>query len=396
MRFDDLVAASLSDVAQRGLLRNPRVLAGIRGATAAIAGREVVVMCSNDYLGLAGHPHLADAIASGAQEHGAGSGASRHISGTSTIHVDAEACLAGYVGLPAALLFSTGYAANVGVIQALVGPDDVVFSDALNHASLIDGCRLSRAKVVIYPHGDASELARLLEQHRAGARAAVVVTESVFSMDGDVAPLSALAELARKHRAGLLVDEAHALGIFGPSGRGACAAAGIVPDILVGTLGKSLGLAGAFVSGTPDTVRLVQNLARSYIFSTAPSPALAAAIPVAVELARSADERRTILLQHAAALRSHLASLGYRVQPGPGPIIPIHVGPHDETMQLSGALLEHGVFVHGIRPPTVPPGTSRLRLTPTAAHDEHHIAQVKAAFAALATRYKRIALDTGM
>lgn len=349
-----------------------------------------MVLCSNDYLGLAGSAALTDAVVRGAMEHGAGAGASRHISGTAPAHVAAERSLAAYVRLPSAILFATGYAANIGAIQALAGPGDAVFSDALNHASIIDGCRLSRASVFVYPHGDVAALEHLLAAHRRESRLALVVTESLFSMDGDRAPLEALASACRNHDAGLFVDEAHALGVCGPEGRGLCAEANVAPDVLVGTLGKALGLAGAFVAGPPTSVRLVENKARSFIFSTAPSPAIAAAIPTAVDIARRSDPARARLRSHAAKLRDGLGKLGYRLVPSDGPIIPVHVGSASAAMALSNALLEHGVFVHGIRPPTVPDGTSRLRVTPMATHEDRDIEGALSAFESTREMYDEI------
>jgi 8-amino-7-oxononanoate synthase len=281
------------------------------------------------------------------------------------------------------LLFGSGYAANVGTIQALLGPGDAIFSDALNHASLIDGCRLSRARVHIYRHADPEHLSAMLRAHRPQARAALVVSESLFSMDGDVPPLRDIAALARSHEAGLLVDEAHALGVLGPEGRGLCTAEDVDADLRVGTLGKAFGLSGAFIAGDPEVLHLIQNRARSFVFSTAPPPALAAAAVAAADLVEEADAARATLRRHAARLREGLSASGYHVLDGAGPIIPILVGDAARTMALSGALLERGVFVHGIRPPTVPPGTSRLRVTPMATHSDEQIEAALDAFADL-------------
>jgi 7-keto-8-aminopelargonate synthetase-like enzyme len=257
---------------------------------------------------------------------------------------------------------------------------DAIFSDALNHASLVDGCRLSRARIYVYRHLDTDHLSWLLERHRSQHAAALLVTESVFSMEGDIAPLATLRALSLRHRAGMMVDEAHALGVLGPRGRGVCARDGIVPDLLMGTLGKSFGCSGAFVAGSPATVRLIENRARSYVFSTAPPPALARAIVTATDLVESADERRQTLQSHAALLRGGLQREGYRLLPGNSWIIPVVIGPPTTTMVLSAALAEHGVFVHGIRPPTVPAETSRLRVTPIATHTSIHLANALRAF----------------
>jgi 8-amino-7-oxononanoate synthase len=298
-------------------------------------------------------------------------------------HRAAERSLALYVRQPDAVLFSTGYAGNVGTLQGLVGRDDIIFSDALNHASLIDGARLSRAKVVVYQHGDPADLAAKLREHRHEGRAALVVTESLFSMDGDIPDLAAIAELARTHDAGLVVDEAHALGVLGPQGKGVCASLGIVPDVLLGTLGKALGTQGAFAAADAQVADLIRNRARSYVFSTAPAPALARASEAAVRLVRDADGLRERLTRHARRMREGLRELGYRVPPGESAIIPVLVGDPEPTMRLSSALLERGVFAHGIRPPTVPPGTGRLRVVPMASHTNDDIEEALAAFAAI-------------
>jgi 7-keto-8-aminopelargonate synthetase-like enzyme len=265
----------------------------------------------------------------------------------------------------------------------VVGRDDIVFSDALNHASIIDGARLSRARIIIYQHADPDDLAAKLKAHRAEGRAALVITESLFSMDGDRAPLTELARLAREHHAGFMVDEAHALGVFGPQGRGLCAELGVAPDITVGTLGKALGGQGAFAASSEMVVDLIRNRARSYVFSTAPAPALARAAILGVRLATEADPLRERLRSHFTRLRAELGEMGYQVLPGDSPIIPVMVGEPGPTMQLSQALLERGVFAHGIRPPTVPAGTGRLRVVPMASHSGADIDEALAAFKAV-------------
>jgi 8-amino-7-oxononanoate synthase len=301
-------------------------------------------------------------------------------------HTEAEAAFATFAGTASAVLFSSGYAANLGTIQALVGVGDAVFSDALNHASLIDGCRLSRAEIHVYRHRDAGHLESLLRQHRGRARRALVLTDSLFSMDGVVAPVAELASTARAFDAGFLVDEAHALGVLGPAGRGVCAAEGIQPDILVGTLGKSFGVAGAFVAGHESVVSFIRNRARSFVYSTAPPPAVARAALAALPLVRDADDARTRLLSHASRLRTALREQGFEVPDTNSQILPVLIGENDRTMQLSAELLERGVFVQGIRPPTVPEGTARLRLTPMATHRAEHIDKAIAAFASAAQR----------
>jgi 8-amino-7-oxononanoate synthase len=366
-----------------GLLRSPRTAGGPQGPELDVEGRRILGFCSNDYLGLAGDPRLTQAAAQATKDHGVGSGASRLISGQHTAHRDAEARLARFVAADAALLFSTGYAANVGLLPALCDRRDVIFSDALNHASLIDGCRLSRARVRVYRHRDLDHLRALLRSHRPKARRALIVTDALFSMDGDRAPVAALRQLADPHDAALIVDEAHALGVLGPGGRGVCADAGVRPDVLVGTLGKAFGVAGAFVAASKPVIRLLENRARSYVFSTAPPPAQAATIVHALDMVTQADDRRAHVLSHARRLRRALTDQGWRVVEGDSPIVPVLIGPDDLTMRLSAELFERGIFVQGIRPPTVPAGTSRLRIVPMATHTPAHLDQLISAMHAL-------------
>ncbi|MFW6051736.1 MAG: 8-amino-7-oxononanoate synthase [Myxococcota bacterium] len=356
-----------------GLLRQPRQVDGRQGPRLVADGRDVLCFCSNNYLGLADHPALLEAAHAALDREGLGAGASRLISGTMRAHRLAEDRLATMVGAEASLLFSTGYAANTGVLSALAGRDDVIFSDALNHASLIDGCRLSRASVHVYRHRDPAHLQSLLEAHRPRFRRALIVTDALFSMDGDRAPLAALRTLADQHDAALLVDEAHSLGVLGPHGRGLCVEVGVRPDVLVGTLGKAFGVAGAFAAAKAPVIQLLANRARSFVFSTAPPPSIAAAAAAAVELVTAGDDRRHRLLRHARRLQDALAARGIPMPADHGPIVPLLIGDADVTMQLSAALFERGFFVQGIRPPTVPQGTSRLRIVPTAAHTDAHV-----------------------
>ncbi len=383
MGFQRQIREALAELEAAGLLRRPVRISGPQGPEVEINGAKVLCFCSNNYLGLASHPAIAAASAASPANDGVGAAASRLVTGTMDAHLDAEAAYADFVHAPAAALFSSGYAANVGAIQALAGPGDAIFSDALNHASVIDGARLSRAEVFVYSHRDPEHLQSLLSQHRARARKALIVTDSLFSMDGVMAPLRELHALARDYDAGLMVDEAHALGVFGPNGRGLSAALGIEPDVIVGTLGKSFGLAGAFVAASEEVVTLVRNRARSFVYSTAPPPMLARAAISALRLVRDADHARIRLLEHASKLRSGLAQLGFEIPEGESQIIPVLIGENRRTMQLSAKLLERGVFVQGIRPPTVPAGTARLRLTPMATHQAEQIEQVIAAFASI-------------
>ncbi len=383
MPFESEIRQALAELEGSGLLRNPPRISGPQGPEVSIDGRPILCLCSNNYLGLANHPAIAAAIEASLRIDGVGSAASRLITGTMDAHRQAESAFADFLGRPAAALFSTGYAANVGSVQAVVGPGDVIFSDALNHASLIDGCRLSRARVHVFSHRSADHLESLLRQHRHAGKRALVVTDSLFSMDGDSAPLKEVAGLARSYDAGLLVDEAHALGVFGPEGRGLAAAEGVEPDLIVGTLGKSFGVAGAFVAASAEAVALIRNRARSFVYSTAPPPMLARAAIAALELVRNADDARRVLLDHADALRSGLRRLGFDVPPGSSQILPVLIGGNERTMRLSAELLDRGVFVQGIRPPTVAEGTARLRLTAMATHQPEQIAFAIKAFESL-------------
>jgi glycine C-acetyltransferase/8-amino-7-oxononanoate synthase len=299
---------------------------------------------------------------------GAGAGASRLISGNMPPHGELEQRLAAFEGYESALLFGSGYLANTGTIAALAGRGEVVFSDELNHASIIDGCRLSPADTFVYRHGDAEHLAWGLRQ--AGDRAALIVTDGVFSMDGDVAPLPDLFELARRHRCRLMVDEAHATGVLGPGGRGSVAAAGLSGevDVVVGTLGKALGSYGAYACASAELVEYLLNAARSFVFSTAPPPAAAAAALEALSLLEAHPERVERVAANATTLREALGAEGLSVGGSATQIVPLAVGDAELTMSLSERLLQAGVFAQGIRPPTVPEGTSRLRFSVTATH----------------------------
>jgi 8-amino-7-oxononanoate synthase len=328
-----------------------------------------VAFSSNDYLGLASHPTLLAAATRVLPEQGFGAGAARLVTGNLPAHRELEETLATFLGRPAALAFPSGYQANLGTLTALAGPDDLIVSDAANHASLIDGCRLSRARIAIYAHADAAAAARALSTP-GSFRRRLLVTESLFSMDGDAAPLAALAASAQAADAILIVDEAHALGVSGPGGRGLCAAAGVAPDVLVGTLGKAFGAAGGFVTGDLALRDLLLNRARTFVFTTAPPAPVAAAAAAGVALAASpeGDERR-------ARLRSNVTLLAelLRVEAPPGPILPVVLGKDRLALAAAAALRNEGLFVPAIRPPTVPEGTARLRVTLSSEHSRAEI-----------------------
>jgi len=363
------VAERLEELRDRGLHRRLRLVGGPQGPRVLLDGREVLLLCSNDYLGLTHDPRVREAAAEAAMTWGAGAGASRLISGNMAPHRQLEERLATFKGYEAALLFGSGYLANTGVIAALASRGEVVFSDELNHASIVDGCRLSRAETFVYRHGDAEHLAWGLRE--AGERAALIVTDGVFSMDGDVAPLAELAELARRHRCRLMVDEAHATGALGAGGRGSVAAAGLGEevDVVVGTLGKALGSYGAYVCAGRDIVDYLVNSARPFIFSTAPPPPVLAAASAALGVLESEPLRVERLRENAAALRQALRGEGLAAGGGDSQIVPVAVGDAGKAMELCERALERGVFAQGIRPPTVPDGSSRLRFTAMATHE---------------------------
>ena len=364
------LAQRLEELRDRGLHRRLRLIETPQGARVTLDGRPVLLLCSNNYLGLADDPRVTAAAAEAARRWGAGAGASRLISGNMAPHRELERRLAAFKGYGAALLFGSGYLANSGVIAALAGAGEVVFSDELNHASIVDGCRLSRAETFVYRHADLEHLEWGLRN--AAGRPALIVTDGVFSMDGDVAPLAELLELARRHGCRLAVDEAHATGALGPGGRGSVAAAGLSGevDLVVGTLGKALGSYGAYVCASAETVDYLLNAARPFIFSTAPPPPSVGAAAAALEVLEGEPERVGRLRANAEALRDGLAAAGLDAGASRTQILPILIGGAEPTMRLCERLLERGVFAQGIRPPTVPRGSSRLRLTVMATHGE--------------------------
>jgi len=364
------VAERLEELRESGLHRRLRLVEGAQGPRVLLDGRPVLLLCSNDYLGLAGHPRVREAAAEAALEWGAGAGASRLISGNMSPHRRLEERLAAFKGYETGLLFGSGYLANIGAISALAARGGVVFSDQLNHASIVDGCRLARAETFVYRHCDVEHLAWGLR--KAAGRGSLIVSDSVFSMDGDVAPLADLLRLAREHRCRLLVDEAHATGALGPGGRGAVAEAGLSGevDLVVGTLGKALGSYGAYVCGDADLIEYLLNSARSFVFSTALPPPVLAAAMAALELLEAEPQRVRRLRANAATLRAGLLAEGLAASGGTSQVVPLEVGEAEPTMELCERLLERGVFAQGIRPPTVPPGSSRLRFSVMATHEE--------------------------
>jgi len=379
------LGSRLAELGDRGLLRTLRTVSGAQGPRVVLDGRTVTLLCSNNYLGLAEHPSVREAAAEAALRLGVGAGASRLVSGNMDIHAELEASLAELKGYERGLLFGSGYLANAGAVAALAGPGETVLSDELNHASIVDGCRLARAETFVYRHADPEHLAFGLERARAAGRpGAVVVTDGVFSMDGDVAPLSDVVALARRHGARVMVDEAHATGAIGPGGRGTVAAAGLEDevDVVVGTLGKALGSYGAYVCCDENTARYLVNTARTLIFSTAPPPPAVAGALAAIGVLRAEPERVDKLADNAGALRAALAQEGLEVAAGQTQIVPLVLGEPGATVRACERALGDGVFAQAIRPPTVPEGTSRLRLTAMATHSEEELRRAARVLAA--------------
>lgn len=373
--LDAALAVDLEEVRRAGLERRLRLIEGEQGPAVTIDGKRYLLFCSNNYLGLATHPEVVAAAQAALDRYGASAVSSRLISGHMAAHADLEETIARWKRVEAALVFSTGYQANVGVLTALLGPDDVVLSDALNHASIIDGCRLSRARIAVYRHNDLDHLSERLAE-TAGARRRLVVTESIFSMDGDRAPLAEIADLCERFGAWLMVDEAHAAGVFGPRGAGLAEDCGVTERVAVhvGTLGKALGSFGAYVAGSRKLIDLLVNRARPFIFTTGLPPASAAAARAAIEVVECEPERARGLLERAARLATDLRRAGLTVPHVDSQILPVLVGEAERAVAVGARLLEEGVYVAAIRPPTVPPGTSRLRVSLMATHTDTDIA----------------------
>jgi 8-amino-7-oxononanoate synthase len=377
----DFIQAELAAIREAGLYRRLRRVENEQGPTLILDGREVINFSSNNYLGLANHPALAEAAKKAIDLYGCGSGASRLISGNMALHEELESRLAAFKGTEAALVFNSGFQANTGILSTLTGEGDVIFSDALNHASVIDGCRLSRAKTFVYAHGDLDRLESALKQ-AGGARRRLIVTETIFSMDGDEAPLAGIVDLAEEYGAMVMVDEAHATGVFGPNGAGVVAKLGLGDRVAVqmGTLGKALGGFGAYVAGSRALRELLINRCRSFIYTTSLPPAVTAMAIAAIDLVEREAERREALWRNCQALKEGLSGLGFFLAESQSPILPLVIGDPALCMKFSERLLDHGVFAQGIRPPTVPPGTSRLRITVMATHTREQLDRALKAF----------------
>ncbi len=348
-------------------------------------GVEMLNLASNDYLGLAADPRVIAALQKGAERYGVGAGASRLVTGHAGVHAELEEALAAFKHAEAALVFSSGYAANVGVLSGLAGPRDYLFLDRLNHASLFDGARLARGRVKVYRHKDVEHLEHLLEAAPDGG-GRFIITDGVFSMDGDLAPLPELAELAERHEATLIVDDAHGTGVTGPGGKGTAAHFGCEERIPVriGTLSKALGTQGGFAAGPQPLIDLLVNRARAFIYSTGISPALAAAAREALRIVDEQPERRERQQRHVRTLCDGLSERGFTILGGPpAPMLAVMVGAPDKALKLSAELEANSIRAPAIRPPTVPDGTSRIRLAPQATHSDDDIQRVLGAFARL-------------
>lgn len=359
----------LEKLALSGLKRSPRLITGPQGARVIVGGKEAILLCSNDYLGLAYNPLVKEAAVKATEKYGTGAGASRLVSGTMEPHKELEERIKRFTGASSAILFNSGYNANLAVVTALAWRGAEIFSDRLNHASIIDACVLSRAKVTRYLNGDAGALERHLKKSSAVQK--LVITEGVFSMDGAVAPLKEIAELAGRHGAILIVDDAHGFGVLGKTGRGALEHCGVERAghiLTIGTLGKAAGSFGAFAAGEKEVIDLLVSKARPFIYTTALPPAVCAASIKALELIEAMPELRQRLWDNAAFLREGLNNAGIDTLKSRTQILPAIAGSAEKTMRISSYLLEKGVFIQGIRPPTVPENTSRLRITVSAAH----------------------------
>ncbi|MGA2408815.1 MAG: 8-amino-7-oxononanoate synthase [Candidatus Binataceae bacterium] len=367
--LDRSLEAELKRLEHSGLRRSLQVIESAHGGRVTFAGHSVLMFSSNNYLGLASHPQIKQAATAAIKDYGVGAGASRLIAGSLEPLRRLEANLARLKSAEAALVFGSGYLANLGALTAVMGPGDMIFSDELNHASLIDGCRLTKAELRIYRHCDIEHLEALLEGS-SSARRRLIVTDSIFSMDGDFAPLRQIVKLARRFEAAIMLDEAHAVGVIGPKGAGLAAEFGLQKqiDIQMGTLSKALGAYGAYVAGSSVLIEFLINRARSFIYTTGLPPPIAAAATAAIEIMQAEPMRIQRLWDNAAHMRRQLEAAGFNFLRTESPILPLLIGKAEDALAMTMRLLERGVYAKAIRPPTVPKGTARLRITPISDH----------------------------
>ncbi len=377
----DMFDKQLHELESRHLLRRLRLIESESGPVVITEGRRVILMSSNDYLGLAAHPKLKAAAIAATEAFGAGSGASRLLSGTYPPHMELEAALARFKGTEAALVFGSGYLANLGLVPSLIGSGGLILADRLCHASLIDGCRLSGAEFRVFRHRDVAQVRTLLAR-RSSRRETLLVTDGLFSMDGDVAPLPELISLAEQYGARVLVDDAHGTGVMGSQGRGTLEYLGVESRLPfhMGTLGKAVGSSGAYVAGPSNFIRYLLNTARSFIYTTAPPPATAAASLAGLEILRAEPERRSRLWANREYLYTGLTALGFRSTATVSPIIPVLIGDPAIAIRMADRLFESGIYAPAIRPPTVPRQSSRIRVTVTSEHSREQLDTVLAAF----------------
>lgn len=378
----DFLYDEIEQLKRDGVFRLPRVLEGAQEPRAVFDGREIINLSSNNYLGLANHPRLREAAKDAVERYGAGSASVRTIAGTMSLHTELERRLAAFKRTEAALVYQSGFTANSGTVSALLGREDVIISDELNHASIIDGARLSRATIKVYPHKDVAAMKQLLEESK-GARRILVITDGVFSMDGDIAPLPDIVEVAKQYNAIVMVDDAHASGVLGENGRGTVDHFGLhgQVDIQIGTLSKAIGVLGGYVAGSRVLIEYLIQRARPFLFSTSHPPAVTAACLAALDLLESDPSLVQRLWDNARYFRDGLAGLGFDVSGSETPIIPVIVGEGRKAMELSDRLFEEGVFAQGIAYPTVPRGKARVRTIVTAAHTRDDLDQALEAFA---------------
>jgi glycine C-acetyltransferase len=379
----DYLKEHLAELERAGTALHPRILEGEQGARTRFDGREVINLASNNYLGLAAHPRLKEAAAKAAMEFGAGSGAVRTIAGTMTLHMELERRFAEFKGAEAALMFQAGFTANSGTVAAILTKEDVIVSDQLNHASIIDGARLSKAEIKVFPHKDVAAADRLLAESKAQGRRQLLITDGVFSMDGDIAPLPALVEVAEKHGAIMMIDDAHASGVLGSGGKGTVSHFDLDPkrvDVQVGTLSKAIGVLGGFIAGPSHLIEWLVNRGRPFLFSTSAPPAVAAACLAALDVIRDEPERIDRLWSNANFFKKGLHGLGFDTGASETPITPVIAGDEAKAVELSRLLWEEGVFSPAIVFPTVAKGQSRVRTIVTADHREEDLAEALDAF----------------
>ncbi|MBI5747962.1 MAG: 8-amino-7-oxononanoate synthase [Nitrospinae bacterium] len=367
----DFIDDELAELKREGLYRELKIIEGEQGNRVRIGGREVILLSSNNYLGLASHPEIKKAAVSAIEKFGCGSGASRLISGSMELHKELEEKIASFKKTESAILFNSGYTANLGVLSSICGKGDVIFCDKLNHASIIDGCLLSGAELKRYPHKDIDALEKFLKKS-SGFKKRLIVTDGIFSMDGDIAPLKAIVLLAKRYSAILMVDDAHATGILGKNGRGTGEYFGLNDsiDIIMGTLSKAVGSFGGFVAGRKKLIEFLINRARSFIYTTSLPPSVIASSIAAIDIIEKGDDLRDLLWKNVRYLKDGLKNIGFDIMGSESQIIPVFVGDTHRAVEMSQMLLKEGVFVQGIRPPTVPHGKSRLRVTVMATHSK--------------------------